>query len=230
MRVEPGPPGLFPFKLAGTDVLSLGPAGDLSDDPLQWPTPSISRLPFTSANVTLGNAVGLSTADGHVYILGGFSGDARAAFMARIPMGALLVGEWGTLTAWTTRGEWESLESDPPLQQLFDFVPSESTLTYHPSLKLWVILRVNTFLGNNVTLLSATLPEGPYFSQDIYAIPPEQLAGDAFCYAGKVHPELSDSALAAELVFTYMCNTPSLSGLRDRADVYIPQLVRVTFS
>lgn len=59
----------------------------------------------------------------------------------------------------------------------------------------------------------------------MYAIPPEMLAGGAFCYAGKAHPELSAEG-APEIVFSFMCNTPTIAELENRTDVYVPQLIR----
>ena len=61
-------------------------------------------------------------------------------------------------------------------------------------------------------------------AQDVYAIPAEMLAGGAFCYAGKAHPELERSA--EEIVFSFMCNTPTIAALENRTDIYVPQLVR----
>ena len=226
MRIEPGPPGLFPFQLAGTDVLALGAAAALPDDPLAWPAPAITPLPFTSANQTLGNAVGQS-AD-FLYLLGGCGAGAREAFMARLPAAAAAAGEWRALQQWGLGGAWEPMAGAGAPAPLFDFVPSEATLTFHEALGAWVILTVNTFLGPTITAHLAPAPEGPWAAADVYRIPDEQLAGGAFCYAGKVHVELA-AAGAREIVFSYMCNTPTISELLNRTDVYIPQLVRVTY-
>jgi hypothetical protein len=108
-------------------------------------------------------------------------------------------------------------------------VPSETTLTYHPALGAWVALRVNTFLGPNVTLLYAAEVTGPWAALDVYTIPPGMLAGGVFCYAGKVHSELTPGASTRELILSFMCNTPTIAELLDRPDIYVPQLVRVVF-
>ena len=228
MRVEPGPPGLFPFQLAGTDVLSLGSVGVLAQDPLHWPPPAITQLPFTSPNFTLGNAVGVG--GGYVYLLAGCGDAARTACMARITEGGFVAGAFeAQLQGYTPSGAWLPLATLSPatdLAPLFDFVPSEATLTYHAGLGLWVVLRVNTFLGAAIEGLFAPTPSGPWAATPLYTIPPELLSGGTFCYAGKVHPELGREGVS-ELLLTYVCNTPSIPQLLNRSNVYIPQLVRV---
>jgi hypothetical protein len=232
MRVEPGPPGLFSFQLAGTDVLSLGSVQGLAGDPLDWPPPTITRLPYTSANFTLGNAVGLGNGDGYVYILGGFGDSARTACLARVTEGAFVGGEFeGGLEGYTVSGAWVPLANvtQQMMAPLFDFVPSEATLTFHPGLGLWVVLRVNTFLGAAIEGLFAPNPWGPWTQQAIYTIPGDRLSGGTFCYAGKVHRELESGGGGNELVFTYVCNTPSIAQLLNRSDIYIPQVMRMTW-
>lgn len=239
MRVEPGPPGLFPFQLAGTDILSLGSVGGLAEDPLSWPPPRITQLPYMSANFTLGNAIGLGNnsssggGDEFVYILGGFGDSARTACMTRISQGAFVRGDFeGGLEGYSVSGAWVPLAnvSNPVgvLAPMFDFVPSEATLTFHPSLGMWVILRVNTFLGASIEGLFAPNPWGPWGQQAVYTIPGEMLSGGTFCYAGKVHREL-ERVGGKELIFTYVCNTPTIPQLLNRSDVYIPQVMRVTW-
>jgi len=228
MRIAPGPPGLFPFVLVGTDVLALGGVDALGANPLDWPAPAVTAVPYMHENLTLGNALGTTGSD-YVYMLGGCGDGGRAGFMTRLPLTSF--PSWGGLEYFAggaAAGGWEAMGPGVSPLQLFDSVPSEATLTYHPSLGVWVILRVNTFLGHAVTMLYAPQPEGPWLQMDVYAIPQEQLAGGVFCYAGKVHPELSDPS-AREIVFTYMCNTPRVPELLNRTDIYIPQVVRLAW-
>ena len=70
-------------------------------------------------------------------------------------------------------------------------------------------------------------PWGPYGpSQDVFPIPPDMREAGAFCYAAKVHTELSRSD--GEFVFTYNCNTPGIPPLLDLPQIYIPHPVRCT--
>ena len=200
MRMADGPPGLFPFVLLGTDVLALGPTAALGNEPLHWPAPAISQLPYLHENLTLGNAVGQDA--GTLYLLGGCGSGARAAFVARIPVEDAAAGRWTALQQWSSSGQWEGMGSPTsPPQQLFDFVPSEATLTYHAALGVWVVLTVNTFLSSSITMHTAAAVQGPYTATSIYTIPAEMLAGGAFCYAGKVHPELTPPG-RREIVFS----------------------------
>jgi len=220
MRMEDGPPGLFPFQMAGFDVLDLG--APASADPRAWPPPAATTLPHVNATLSLGNAVA-AAGDGFVYLLGGAG---RAALMARVGEADFAAAAWGALRFWT-RGAWAPWEAGAP-DAIFDDVPSEATLVRHGA-GFWYILTANTFLSHSVTVRTAPRPEGPWSAPaDAFRIPDGQLAGGAFCYAAKAHPELTPPAAAArEFVFSYMCNTPTVEGLLNRSDVYVPQLVRV---
>ena len=101
--------------------------------------------------------------------------------------------------------------------------------TYHAGLKSWVVVVVNTFISNSAMIRTAPALTGPWSAlTPVFDIPAEQLAGGAFCYAGKMHPELS--VVANEFVFSYMCNTPTINELLDRPDVYTPRLIRTKFT
>lgn len=228
MRVEDANAGsLFPFATAGMDVLALG--RPTSADPRTWRAPVVSTLPPVNATFGLGSAAAL--AHGFVYILGSCGSDGRSAMMARIDATAFAAAasagaaaDWGALR-YLTRGAWAPLDARVQPDALFAFVPSETTLFWHDTLQLWYVVVANTFVSRSVYFITAPAIEGPWTSTDVYAIPEEQLSGGAFCYAGKAHPELSAPG-ALEVVFSYMCNTPQISELLNRTDVYVPQLIR----
>ena len=87
------------------------------------------------------------------------------------------------------------------------------------------IVVANTFVSSSISFRTAPALTGPWSAPvDVYPIPADMLTG-AFCYAGKAHPELSPPG-AAEIVFSFMCNTPTIPALENRSDIYVPQLVR----
>lgn len=174
MRMEASGGGLFPFAMAGMDVLSFSSP---SLDPLSWPQPTPSTLPLVNSTFCLGNAVTLA-ADGNVYILGSNNG---SAFMARIDAAAFAAHSWGELTVWpASGGAWLPLGSAAPAA-LFDFTPSETTLTYHDALGLWIVVVANTFISDSIMIRTAASVTGPWSDlTPIYTIPPAMLEG-AFC-------------------------------------------------
>lgn len=228
-RTENANPGsLFPFATAGIDILTLNPSGS---DPLSWPAPSaVTTLPVINNSFTLGNAVAMSTDGAYVYMMGSSGPNGQTAMVARIPTASWAAQAWEQLMYWTSAGTWQAYSPTLPIMPLFDFMPSETTLTWHPTLSLWYLLIVNTFVyGPQVMIRTAQAVTGPWSeAQPIYTIPQEQMAGGAFCYAPKSHPELVPPSHAQELLWTYMCNTPTIPELLNRTDVYCPQVVRTS--
>jgi hypothetical protein len=183
MRMEMGPPGIFPFQYAGWDILSIG--APTSANPLQWDPPSISTLPHINATFSVGNAV-TDGGDGFIYLMG-TSGSPATAFMTRISDASFESAAWADLQYYT-RGVWAPFEPNVPPDELFDVAPSEATLVRH-ALGFFYILTVNTFISDSVMIRTAPRPEGPWTANvPFYQIPADQLAGGAFCYAGKAHP------------------------------------------
>lgn len=183
MRMEMGPPGLFPFQYAGWDIISLG--APTSADPLEWASPSISTLPHINATFSVGNAV-MDGGDGYIYMMG-TTGSPASAIMTRISEASFESAAWDGLQ-YFTRGAWSSFDARVPPDTLFDIAPSEATLVRH-ALGFFYILTVNTFVSDSVMIRTAPRPEGPWTDNvPFYKIPADQLSGGAFCYAGKAHP------------------------------------------
>ena len=110
--------------------------------------------------------------------------------------------------------------------------PGVRRRTWSAALQLWVMPIANTFLyGDAVMLRTAPALDGPWAAAaPLYSYPPALRASGAFCYAAKAHEELLADPLAHEFVFSFNCNTDGLGPLANQPDVYIPQLVRVTWA
>ena len=231
MRMFDAGSGLFPFAMAGMDLIRVGTVGSSADDPMSWPAPELlaTTALWQRSNFTIGCAGALAGGD-TVYLLGA-AGPRQSAFMTRAPSTGLVAGSLAGLEYFSSDGSWATLPADgttpDDVALLFDFTPSETTLVYHPFMRLWYIVIANTFIyGSSIMLRTAPAVTGPW-SQEIpvYTIPAEMLAGGAFCYAGKAHAELSPQG-APEIVFSFMCNTQGIPPLLNRTDIYVPQLVR----
>ena len=232
-RIMASGSGLFPFATAGIDVIRLPDGADGSgttSDPGQWPAqlPTTTIGSYINNNFTVGNAVTYNPDDGNVYLLGSIVGGY--AIMSRISSSDFVAQNWAALTFYCADGSWKPYAADNQLAKLFDNVPSETTVTYIPSLGQWVTLCANTFISSAVTMRTAPAITGPWSdSIPVYPIPPEFTSDGGFCYAGKMHPELSPPG-ADEFVFTFNCNTGGLPPLVNRSSMYIPQAIRVTWA
>jgi hypothetical protein len=160
MRMENSGSGLFPFAVAGYDVIAIPRDSDSRfDDPLDWPASEMPIATFGSwvnDNFTVGNAVTYVAAEDFVYLLGSYRGARSpqwsAAFMARVSGADWEAGEFGPglqfylqNQTWSTGGFYADVENEVSLQ--FDFnVPSETTMSFIPALNSYAILIANTFL------------------------------------------------------------------------------------
>lgn len=236
-ETAPGPPGLFAFQTVGMHILQLAEADVQSEDPLQWPVPTPCILPNINNSFTIGNAVAVDEAAGVMWLLGG-TGNPQQAIMAQWPLPAVHACDTSQIQYWANNAgggapSWQPWSPSIQPVQLFEFVPSETTLQWHPYLQQWFIVVANTFLSGSVMLSTAPTVTGPWSPlRPVYDIPRSYLTGDGFCYAGKAHPELSPPATPGQgdLLFTYNCNTPNLTSLANRPDMYFPRPVRVTIT
>jgi len=244
MRMKTGGSGEFAFAMAGYDVIALpdDPNLELFDDPLQWPDP-LPTATISAAindNFTVGNSVTYVAADDAVYMLGSYKGARSpqwpAAFMTKIAAADFAAMAFDARLLYRlSNGSWAPFYAGigADLALLFDFdVPSETTVTWSAALQLWMMPIANTFLyGDAVMLRTAPALDGPWAAAaPLYPYPPALRASGAFCYAAKAHEELLADPLAHEFVFSFNCNTNGLGPLANQPDVYIPQLVRVTWA
>lgn len=230
MKIEPGPPGLFPFIETGYDAIILGAVENLDENPLKWPaTPLTMTIPNQNSSFVLGNAVGVDETSQLVYLLGSM-GPRNTAYIARIHFSDWNLQNWEALEYYSSSNNWVRWNNSLIPKSLFDECPSETTLFYQPTLALWYIVVANTFLSNSVGILTAQSLTGPWTQSIIplYNIPSDLLSGGSFCYAGKAHPELTRNS--SEIIFSFVCNTPTIPALLNRTNVYVPQIVRTTIS
>ena len=242
MRMKTGGSGEFAFSMAGYDVIALpdDPQLERFADPLEWPDP-LPTATISAAindNFTVGNSVTYVAADDAVYMLGSYRGARSpqwsAAFMTKIAAADFAAMNFDARLLYKlANGTWAPYYATigDDLQLLFEVdVPSETTITWSAALQLWIMPIANTFLyGDSVMLRTAPALDGPWAAAvPIFSYPP-QLKNGPFCYAAKVHEELSDP-LASEFVFSFNCNTDGLGPLVNAPDAYIPQIVRTTWA
>ena len=223
LRMGPHPDPLFPFETIAVDVLALGNTND--NNALNWNVERSASIPHVNNSFVLSSAASAPD-EGYVYLLG--TGAAGAAILSRLTAADLVQLNLNNMEFLVASQAWVPFSPALAPAALFANGPSEATLQFHPYLQQWLVVIVNTFQSSSVALRLAPSVTGPWtIATPVYPIPSAFLQG-AFCYAGKAHPELV--ATAAEIILTYMCNTPSLAGLVDRPDLYVPRVVRVTIS
>lgn len=250
-------PGTDPWAWPGSDCMVGSGSGC-----------TVSTLPNINNSFVIGaNGVALSSwgpssptspsDDEYVLLLGNCCANGQTGMMARIDTDSFIEQNWTNLQYWAlpgdevaaadgavadtaaSTGSWQPFSPSLQPVPLFDFVPSETTLQYHPVLQMWIIVVANTFITTNVSIRVALDVTGPWSDMiPLYQIPDEMLAGGAFCYAGKAHPELSppqestpgaaSGQYLGELVFSFMCNTPTIPELLNRTDIYVPRLIRTS--
>jgi hypothetical protein len=243
MRMKNSGSGLFPFAVAGYDVIAIPRDSDTRfDDPLNWPAsemPIATFGPFVNDNFTVGNAVTYVADEDQVYLLGSYKGARSpqwsAAFMARVSGADWEAGRFGTglqffLQNQTWSSGWYS-GVDNDIALLFDFnVPSETTMSWVPALNQYVILIANTFLYDSVMMRAAPSLTGPWAKEvALYKIPDSMRVNKAFCYAAKRHSEF-EALDGSDIVFTYNCNVDGFDPLLTEPQIYTPQFVRTTFT
>jgi len=223
--------GLFPFATAGIDVIRLPELFDdghgyndpLSDWPENLPTTTIGD--FINDNFTINNAVIYVVWEQTVYLLGGF-GNPQAALLGRISQSDFVAQDWSKIQYLVDTGSWQPYSPTIKPKLLFDHVPSETTVTFHRSMGLWVLPIVNTFESSDVLIRTSPSLSGPWSNPiSVYIIPQSFRTDNGFCYAPKIHQEFSLND-DSEVVLTFNCNTDGLGPLTNRPQMYIPQVIR----
>ena len=233
------------FEVAGTSVLVVD---NPQDTPSRWrfrvgdvPDTSDSVNWFTSMALVNGKDVATS-ADELVYIMGNVGTRGIGAFekgsknvLGRIKLSSLIDLRLDDIAALVGRensgGTW-ARHSDPSSRlAIMSPASAEMSLQYHPALKRWYSLEVDSVTAQLV-LWTAERPWGDWESTVIYNIPPPYDDLTKYrCYAGKGHPEMSrEEGIMVELAFSYVCNAAQDTSLlfqEDHLDLYTPQFVRV---
>jgi hypothetical protein len=199
-------PGPFDFKDIGHGMS----VADIADpDRLLFrrlPGPSGSRLwwPSGGGAATYGQAVASTAPGGWVYIVGIAEGQGeKSARLARVRtdrIGELAAYEY--LVAATPSPHWSS---DPSRAGIVEGLTgfSEASIAYNRYLGGWLAVH-SVGLDQKVRLCLAPEPWGPYRTiAEIGA--PHQAFANAFCYAGKEHPELAEQG-GKVIYITYVDN------------------------
>eukprot|EP01006_Ploeotia_vitrea_P055225 TRINITY_DN67974_c6_g14_i1.p1 TRINITY_DN67974_c6_g14~~TRINITY_DN67974_c6_g14_i1.p1 ORF type:complete len:391 (+),score=17.90 TRINITY_DN67974_c6_g14_i1:13-1185(+) len=215
--LEKGPPGLFPFQTV--DYVCIQVTSNLTTNPMNW------TYTYTSMGTGDLGWAAVGSDDMYVYLLGNWN---HKAILARNPISEVVNGnKWTQLQWWTKAKRWQSGKVPrTTLDVLFGFPPPEATLQYNAELGYWIVpsiffesTQVQLFLARNIT----GPWKGPY---TVYDIPAPWATKPVFCYAPKIHPELSTNQ-SSELLFTYMSNSPGINYLTTHPEIYIPQIVRL---
>ncbi len=198
------------FDVFGT-ALAFVPNPDAP--PQDWKI-TLRSVPFKS----FGWAV-LRDAD-FIYIYG--SDKARGgSFLARAPDEALDdFGQW----RFYENGQW--VEDAQRATAIIPEAPSEGSVRWLPTLGRFVAVYSPDIFGD-IVMRTAKAPAGPWVArQVVYRCLEGGRSRSYFCYAGKMHPELSRPG---ELILTYAVNSSDFSDLFNDTQLYWPRFVRLKF-
>jgi len=227
--------GQWGFSHWGTDSISV--EVDPTIDPLRWKQHIVKILPSVfgpDSPWTLGSAV-VDSGDGFIYLFGydpqkhallfridQTSFDAQVFEMLTVRVSSAMgLGEW--VPAWLPLAPLFAV-------RLFPNAPTETTVTWHPFMRRWYVLAINSFESDQLQLRTAERLDGPWSNvADLLTIPELSQRGnkDVFCYSPKAHPEFQQKE--NEIVLSYMCNA-GWDHVQWDPELYVPRLVRVTIS
>ncbi len=181
------------------------------DPPMDWKI-TLRRVPFKP----FGWAV---MREGDFIYVYGANKKKGGSFLARAPKEALDdFAQW----RFYTDGQWQD---DPALATpVISEAPAEGSVRWFPELHRFVTIYTPDIFGDLV-MRTADAPQGPWGDRHVvYHCPDSQRSKAYFCYAGKMHPEMSR---AGEIVVTYAVNSSNFSDLFSDAELYWPRFVRV---
>jgi hypothetical protein len=98
----------------------------------------------------------------------------------------------------------------------------EFTVEYAPRLKRYLQIQTLSFMTPCMSMMVAAELTGPWSSHSCFFTPSEQGMADILIYAGKSHPML----LGADMVFTYVVNTPRQDRLLQDMSIYFPVMLK----
>ncbi len=121
-------------------------------------------------------------------------------------------------------GKWgeEALSATPVIPE----GPAEGSVRWLPEAGRFVTVYSPDIFGD-IVMRTAETPEGPWIGRRvIYHCPEGKQSKSFFCYAGKMHPEVSRPG---ELIVTYAVNSNDFSDLFNNTQIYWPRFVRLKF-
>ena len=198
--------------------------------PFAW-SHSVHALPSANASTLVWGAAAAVHAQ-FLYVLGAqtLAGGQQRAVMARVAERDVARNAWHALEALCDDGQWRSPAlAALSLRAVSPAVAPEATLTFVPPIARWVYFMV-PFGSTTLHMLSSRNITGPYEQQPVFELPPPfNDFPRVFCYAAKVHTELSDLD-NGRLFVTLMSNTQNIKDLEQMLDVYVPLPLHVNVS
>lgn len=131
-----------------------------------------------------------------------------------------LANVWMPMEVWSENFSWQLLAGGAIPQALTKSAISETTIHYVPGVGFlfWGI----DFLATQLKVYTSPVMTGPYNAQPVFDIPaPWNNTPSVFCYAPKLHLELSDIA-NRRLFLTFMSNAQNVADLTTDLQVYKP--------
>ncbi|HEX3719566.1 MAG TPA: DUF4185 domain-containing protein [Verrucomicrobiae bacterium] len=198
------------FKVFG-DALAFveNPDSPPQDWKITW-----RKVPFKS----FGWAV---VRDGEFVYVYGSNRKSHHALVARAPQNVLDdFGQW----RFYDHGQWD--ETPDHATAVISEAPPEGSVKWIAGLRRFVAVYSPDIWGD-VVMRTAQSPVGPWENRRvIYRCTEANSSNALYCYAGKLHPELSQSG---ELVISYAVNSNHFSDLFKDADIYWPRFVRLNY-
>jgi len=157
--------------------------------------------------------------DGDFIYVYGSDRSRGGTLLARAPEKALDdFGQWRFYGG----GKWSEREHEAA--PIFPEAPSESSVRWLPGLRRFAAVYSPDIFGD-IVMRTAETPAGPWIDRRvIYHCQESRRWRSSFCYAGKMHPELS---APGELIVTYAVNSGNFSDLFDNAQLYWPRFLRL---
>ncbi|HEY3856656.1 MAG TPA: DUF4185 domain-containing protein [Verrucomicrobiae bacterium] len=182
------------------------------DDPPQDWKITLRRVPYKP----FGWAV---MRDGDFIYIYGSNKKKGGSLLARAPETAL---DDFALWRFYSDGQWQS---DTNLATpVFPEGPAEGSVRWLPELKRYATIYSPDIFGD-IVMRTAEAPEGPWTNrQVVFHCPDGKRSRAYFCYAAKMHPEMSNPG---EIIITYAVNSNNFSDLFSDPELYWPRFVRV---
>ncbi|HZP00992.1 MAG TPA: DUF4185 domain-containing protein [Terriglobia bacterium] len=210
----------FAFETCGADLAKVT---NLKAPPLKWRIQYFELVPdgahaYPSATTVVeGN---------YAYLFALYEKEHRPMLLTRIPLEGLDAPK-ENLQFLSKDGTWQAGFDPPRARFVMEPGASEMSVRYHPDMKKWVAVMMGPgFPSDKIVLRTAPSLIGPWTEgQVIYQIPDVQTNSphydrDTFCYAGKEHPEFEPPG---KILFTYVCNTLTVSKLTTNLSIYFPK-------
>lgn len=208
----------FGFEAAGPRVVSVASP---DSDPSSWAFTDVT-FPTPPFPVTL---LAPMVSGAYVYVYAVRDPGDHRVYIARVPLKAAELGDFGGATWYTPDRGWQdvpNLGGEPAVIFPGNDAPEFSVQEQKDG--SFLAVQSVGFGATQLALRTATAPEGPWSAPCVVFQPSESSAKDAFVYAGKGHPGL----LGADVVATYAANSFDATKVLTDMSLYFPRFVKVT--